>query len=155
MRFDLIAVMAALFTLCLGCTTPPGEDPRGDPQGLEDTQRRYTQLVRWGEIEKASTFVDPEARDDFLGYVADFEAIRITDFENGPFDMDGEPGTATVEVTYHAYSLRTMIEQKIRADQVWYVEGEEDEIWRVRPELDGIVDALHGRIPEVSGGGTR
>ncbi len=131
------------FALQLGCAATLS-DPDGRENSLEEIQRKYTQLIRWGEIERASVFVDPTQREGFLSYTDAFESIRITDFDTGELAFDEEAETATVEVTYHAYSLITMLEKKIRANQEWYREEGLENSWRVQPELEGIVHALHG-----------
>ncbi len=40
-------------------------DPLGREDALEETQREYTKLMRWGEIERASVYVDPALRQEF------------------------------------------------------------------------------------------
>ena len=138
-------ILALACALPLGCAATLA-DPDGRENSLEEIQRKYTQLIRWGEIERASVFVDPEKREGFLSYTDAFESIRITDFDTGELSFDVESETATVEVTYHAYSLITMLEKKIRASQEWYREEGLENTWRVQPELEGIVQALHGDL---------
>ena len=94
----------------LGCVSPT--DPLGREDALEDAQQRYTDLVRWGELEKAGTFVDPELRDDFLALAEDYAALRITDFEIQEIHY-GEHGKldASVTVVYKGYLVSTLIER--------------------------------------------
>ena len=69
------ALMAA-FVLSLGCAN--GEFRPKDPfdRGLSfnESQHRYTVLVRWSEVQKAKAFVAEDARDKFL---ADMKALKI------------------------------------------------------------------------------
>lgn len=139
-----LALLAALGLGWLGCATSTLGDPMGEQTTFEDSQRRYTQLVRWGELELASSYVDPAQAEDFLALSDDFEAIRVTDVETGVPAFDSEAGTASIDVTYRVYSLETMIETKVRARQEWRRFAELDDAWRVRPELSGIVEAVHG-----------
>ena len=80
-------------------------DPLGREDALEETQREYTKLMRWGEIERASVYVDPALRQEFLSYEDDFEAIHVTDFDIGNIRFE-DGNEAIVVVTYHAYSKR-------------------------------------------------
>jgi len=129
-RTGSLALAVAL--LATGCGATLG-DPMGRQNALEDTQRRYTQLVRWGEIEKASEFVDPALRQDFLVHGPQLETLRITDFEIGTIERSGDE--ASVTVTYRAYSIASASEKPIREKQLWYRETGLDNVWRVRSEL--------------------
>jgi hypothetical protein len=111
---------------------------------LEGAQRRYTELVRWGEIERASAYVDPALTADFLVTAERFQNIRFTDFENGRLQYGEGSNTATVDVVYHAYSTRTLIDKKFREHQEWYREASADNGWRVRPNLAAIASELSG-----------
>jgi hypothetical protein len=109
---------------------------------LEETQLSYTQHVRWGELEKASAYVDPELRDDYRSHAAAFETIRITDYEIGNIEYDDGLASATVEVTYRGYALTALIERPIRETQRWYRDGGSS--WLVRTEIGGVVDGVRG-----------
>jgi hypothetical protein len=113
-------------------------DPLGRQRALERSQRSYTQLMRWGDVERAAEYVDPELRERFMAVAPAFEAIRITDFEIGRIDY--EEDAATVTVTYHAYGLSTFLEKRIRETQQWV--RHEGNVWWVRPELDGLLDSF-------------
>ncbi len=116
-------------------------DPLGRENSLEEAQRRYTQLVRWGEIEKASAFVVPELQEAFLLHGPQLDALRFTDFETGSIEYADED-SATVTVTYHAYSEATFLENPIREKQEWSREGGLKNIWRVRSELPDLLSEL-------------
>jgi len=111
-------------------------DPLGRESSLESIQREYTKLVRWGEIERASLYVDPALRQEFLAFVDDFESIRVTDFEIGTIRFE-DSGQAFVTVEYHAFAPRMAMEIPIKEKQLWYREDITNR-WRVRPELDGF-----------------
>ena len=112
--------------------------------GLEDAQRRYTELVRWGEIEEASAYVDPAITADFLATAERLQDIRFTDFKSGPLQFAKGSETATVSVVYHAYSNSRLVEKKIREHQEWYREESAGDDWRVRSNLDAIASELSG-----------
>ncbi len=127
----------------LGCAGT-AFDFNGTAYALEAAQRRYTELVRWGEIERASIYVDPAIAADFLVMTERFQSIRFTDFESGPLQFGEDPDTATVDVVYHAYSTRTMVDKEFREHQEWYREASADNGWRVRPDLAAIASELSG-----------
>lgn len=142
----------ALALLCLsglpGCVSP--HDPLGREDALEDAQKRYTDFVRWGELEKAGIFVDPELRADFLALAGDYDALRITDSETHEI-VFGDDG-ASVTVAYKGYLLSTLVERTAYEQQQWYREEGLANVWYVRPQLDAVLDALRGRVPETAAG---
>ncbi len=107
-------------------------DPMGRKAAFDDTQRQYTNYLRWGEIEKASTFVDPTLREAFVAQAPVFETMRITDYSIG--EVEYLDDSATVTVTYQGYSLESFVERKIREDQSWYRE-EGSNRWLVRSDV--------------------
>lgn len=116
-------------------------DPLARGEALEETQRRYTEMIRWGDIDKAARFVDPAQREEFLALAENFDLIRITDYEIGELDIDPETlAHAEVDVTYHGYVLNEFVERRVSDHQVWYREAGND--WLVRPELDVLIDNL-------------
>ena len=66
---------AVLLVFALGGLTSSGcsfgeiylSDPLLREAALNETQRRYSALVRWSAFAKAARYVEPEAREDFLG----------------------------------------------------------------------------------------
>ena len=143
MRVSFIGAGALVsWLLCVGCAATLA-DPLGRANSLEEAQDKYTQLVRWGEIEKASAYVDPELQEAFLEHGPQLESLRFTDFETGTLEYtDGN--SANVTVTYHAYSEATFLEQSIREEQEWYREGGLTNTWRVRSELPALLAGLKG-----------
>jgi hypothetical protein len=132
----------AAWLLCAGCGSTLA-DPLGRENSLEEAQRRYTQLVRWGDIEKASAYVDPELHEAFLAHGPQLELLRFTDFEVGSIEY-GDDDSATVTVTYRAYSETTFVERSIREEQQWHREGGLANTWRVRSELPALLAGLKG-----------
>ncbi len=126
------------------CVSP--SDPWERERALEQTQKRYTEALRWGNLEKASRYVDPEMRGDFLALADSFETIRITDYEIGELDLDEETlAQAEVDVTYRGYVLPTYVEKRVRDHQVWYRDEDSGSEWRVRPELAAMLDGIGAR----------
>jgi hypothetical protein len=78
-RLVLCVLLLAGPTGCISWFT----DPMGYRNAFDQTQRQYTQHLRWGEVEKAGSFVDPALREAFLQQAPVFQNMRITDFSIG------------------------------------------------------------------------
>jgi hypothetical protein len=134
----LALVPLLLSTGCISIFFDMFDDPMGRKAALRLAQREYTKFVRWSDVDAAAKYVHPEVRERFLAYEGQFDAIRITDFDVGQIDFGEEHATATVRVTYHAYSMRSMLEREIRETQRWERLAKSND-WFVRPELEGLV----------------
>jgi len=121
----------------LGCASLT--DPLHRRSNFEDTQQRFTQYVRWGDMARASEYVEPELRDAFLSLGPEFSEIRFTDYEILHMDIAAGTREATVDVRYSGYQLSMMLEKHVDVRQEWHktVEG-----WRVRMDVDRIREAL-------------
>ena len=130
--------------IALGCAAcVSASDPLERGEALKHAQHRYTEALRWGDLEKAARYVDPEMRDDFLALSDLFEQVRITDYDIGEYDLDTDTlAQAEVDVTYRGYVLPVFVEKRVRDHQVWYREASE---WRVRPELAAMLDGIGAR----------
>ena len=123
------------------CVSP--SDPFERQLALEQAQRKYSEALRWGNLEKAAKYVDPEMRGEFLALSDRFDNLRISDYDIGELDLDEETlAQAEVDVTYHGYALPQYIEKRVRDHQVWYRDEDSDDQWRVRPELAAMLDEI-------------
>jgi len=143
MRIAAAPLLCLAWLATLGCAGSLF-DFSDQQDALKEAQRKYTELVRWGEIEGASAYVDPAFVPTFLDNAQAFENIRFTDFESGPLQFSDDAETATINVVYHAYSTRTLIEKKFREEQEWYRDESANNTWRVRSNLDLIAKNLGG-----------
>jgi hypothetical protein len=143
MRLTTTIPLAMAILAAIGCAGS-FSDPSGRQNSLEESQQRYTELVRWGEIERASVFVDPDLQDEYLDHAIAIRSIRFTDFESGVPNFKEGNNSASVTVVYHAYSLSTLVEKQIREKQEWYREDGPANQWRVRPTLPKIVAEMFG-----------
>jgi hypothetical protein len=134
--------LAMLSLIGTGCASSSFVDPTGRLTSLEETQRRYTQLVRWGELKRASAYVEPELVPDFLSYEPMFDQIRITDIDPSEVNLDPSGNSASVDVTYHAYSYSTFQEKRIFETQEWTRYDGVKNVWLVRPQIDDIIGAF-------------
>jgi hypothetical protein len=140
MRFVLTPALGFALLATLGCAALGYT--AGKEKELVESQRKYSELVRWGEIEGASAYVDPTIADDFLSSVDHFSGIRFTNFESGPLNFGEDSETATVKVVYHAYSTTTLVEKRFIENQEWYRDADTKDAWRVRSDLDSIAKQL-------------
>lgn len=128
-----------------GCFWPllaeMAQDPMGRVAALDLAQRKYTNAVRWGDIEEAVQLVHPEVQAEFLSYEGQFHGIRVTDFNVGQLVYGDGQQTATVRVTYHAYSLASMLEREIKEVQKWERLSIKND-WVVRPQLGGLLEQV-------------
>ena len=126
------------------CVSPSDPFERGE--ALKEAQRKYSDALRWGNLEKAATYVDPEMRSDFLAYSDVFDTLRISDYDIGEVELNEDTlASAEVDVTYHGFVLPQYIEKRVKDHQVWYRdEGSRNE-WHVRPELAAMLDEFGAR----------
>ncbi|HKA16618.1 MAG TPA: hypothetical protein VKH41_16475 [Myxococcota bacterium] len=123
------------------CVSPG--DPLERGEALKQAQHRYTEALRWGDLDKAARYVDPEMRSDFLALADAFETIRITDYDIGDLDLNQETlAQAEVDVTYRGYVLPVYVEKRVRDHQVWYRDKDSGNEWRVRPELAALIESI-------------
>ena len=132
-------LLALVFVANTGCITMLA-DPLGRHSALKEVQLKYTQAIRWGHIEQASEFVDPDFREEFLGLLDAFEKIRVTDYDIGSIQYESSD-LAKVTVTYHAYTVGTFLDRSMREKQVWRRVGIGTQWW-VEPQLESVVGAL-------------
>ncbi len=132
-------LVALIFITNAGCINMLA-DPLGRRSALKEVQLKYTQAISWGNIEKASEFVDPDLREEFLGLLDAFEKIRVTDYDIGSIRYESSD-LAKVTVTYHAYTVGTYLDRSMREKQVWRRVGIGTQWW-VEPQLEGVVEAL-------------
>ncbi len=140
-------IVVSLFSIVIssGCFWPLIAEMASDPMGriaaFNLAQRKYTNAVRWGDMEQAVQLVHPDLREEFLSYESEFEGIRVTDFEIGERVYGEGQRTATVRVTYHAYSLASMLEREIKEVQKWERLSAKND-WVVRPHLAGLLEQV-------------
>ena len=136
--------IAAIAIGLTACVTP--NDPLERAEALKQAQRKYTEGLRWGNLEKSAKYVDPKLRSEFLALSGAFEAVRITDYDIGEVDLDEETlAQAEVDVTYRGYALPQYLEKRVREHQVWYRDEESGNEWRVRPDLAAMLDGIGAR----------
>ena len=86
---------------------------------LDENQRRYTQFVRWGELDRAADYVNEERRPAFLEQAAALRGWRLTDYEIARFDINEARDEATVEVLYSGFRPDRPTLATLREIQTW------------------------------------
>jgi len=138
----LAGTLAVALALVPACSTI---GPYGHEDVLEETQRKYVRLIRWGEYDAASIFVSPDAREEFIETIPALQTVRFTDYEVVETDMNDDRNEATVFVTYQAYHLSRLIEHAWSERQTWKRGDEGD--WRVTPDFEGLRSAVQTMEP--------
>jgi len=140
-----IGALLALAAAGLGCAF--GEirwtDPMGHLMSLEETQKYYSELVRFGDYHTALRFVDPELREKFLE--RDDLSLKFTDYESGPVDMSEDHRDSEVTVVYLGYEPDVLVERKFKEKQTWFREPPGND-WFVRPYLVDIEEPPPPRV---------
>jgi hypothetical protein len=135
-----LTLLGLVLTFGVGCAF--GEIRWNDPLQrqitLEDLQQEYVAMVRFGNFQRASGYVDPEFRDAYLERLPDPETMRFTDFEIGPIDINEELNEATSKVTYWYYRTVSPTEEKLVETQHWVRASGNSLSWMLRPEFDGL-----------------
>jgi hypothetical protein len=129
--------------LCGGLACAYGEyapnDPMGNNFSLTQAHKVYTDAVRWSKFDEASAFITPPERAAYLAEMPDFDEGRFTDWTAGEWISDEEDASesATIEVTYRAYSMTSPVEFKVKERQSWSQDPEE-KFWHLKSEFSGL-----------------
>ena len=134
--------MVALALVAAGCASLGRFDRAND---FEDAQQRFSQLVRWGQISKASEWVAPEQRAEFLTLAPEFTDVRFTDYEILDVKLADDARSATAEVRYLGYLVPSYLERSVDLRQEWRCDDSAG--WQVRLETARIRSVLAGATP--------
>ena len=125
--FRAVIVGASLVAFgALGCA--PAVD-----QALmfKETQRRYTQLIRFTDYERAGRFVAPDVRSEFRDQTRALGDLHFTDYELR--DVQNSGSTAIAEVAYVGYRSSDPVVVTYVEHQEWENDGG---TWLVRPHIE-------------------
>lgn len=98
---------------------------------FRDTQRRYTQLMRYTDYDKAGRYVLPEARPSFRARTSALGDLRFSDYQVEEVETDGD--TATARVSYIGYRVSSPIVVTFVEEQQWTLMGSN---WQVRSTIE-------------------
>jgi len=103
-----------------------------DQQAMfHETQRRYTNLMRFTDFDRARAFVAPDARQAFSERTAALNGIHFTDYSI--VDVENGPNRATVTVNYSGYRASSPVLVSFSEQQEWQLANN---LWTVRPTLE-------------------
>jgi hypothetical protein len=97
---------------------------------FKETQRRYTNLMRFADFERAIRFVAPDERTAFRERTSSLGEIRFSDYEVRELENLGE--TATAQVQYSAFRDSNPVLITFVEEQHW---EQLDGVWVVRPSF--------------------
>jgi hypothetical protein len=130
----LCLALAVLFST-LGCAFGEiyWDDPLKREYSLGESQKRYTELVRFGKFADASAFVDPVMTEEFVQSFPSHKNFAFTDYESGQieFDDEGTRENATVRVEYSGYHSDSLVLMDFVENQHWYRDSVMND-WLVR-----------------------
>ena len=137
-RTSLLCLLVA--PLSLGCAF--GEmrwnAPLEHEYSLELIQKRYSDLVRFGNYKAASRYVDRAERNAFLSGMPKEGSVRFLDYESQPLEMNPDLTYALVEVTYVAYSPWTLVQFPVTERQEWTRPDGFRNDWSVKSSFEGL-----------------
>ena len=136
-RLGIPSLVAACAFLALGCALG-NVDWKQHRQALEESQRKYSQYIRWGEFELASRYVEPEQRGEFLDKLEGYQKdVRFGEYRIREIDRDDELTEASVDVSYEAYHMGTLVVKSFVESQKWHREPESSQWW-LEPDIEGL-----------------
>ncbi len=138
-----LAVVALLATS--GCAQVLGFrdwlDVRGHKARLENSQKKYVRLLRWGEYGSAAYLVSEDLREEWLEEVKGFSEVRFADYDVIDTDINELQTEAEILVKYEAYHLARLVTYGWSERQVWKRDITTG-AWTVTPDLEKLRSAL-------------
>ncbi|NNL84292.1 MAG: hypothetical protein HKP27_01500 [Myxococcales bacterium] len=116
-------------------------DPLARGDSFDESRKRFTRMIRWGQIERAGQYVVESERDAFFEAATVMRGVRFSDYEVLRVEVEDGFDTAIVEVMFRGYSLASSIERSVAVTQSWE-RGTEGSGWRVRPEIQVLSGAF-------------
>jgi hypothetical protein len=137
---------AALTVLVAGCSvgylSPSYLMPSEKLERVREAASGYSSSLRFGHLERAASFVAPDARKafvDFFGTDA-LDGLRFTDVEIQAVTLGPESDEARVILVVRLYRLPSVSELTVSEEQQWrYDPGTRG--WRITPDLTPYKEA--------------
>lgn len=121
-------VFVALASTLAACASDPTS---GKAKALDDALRGYASTVRWGDIEQAESFVDPEYRAAHpLSSIerSRFQQVRVSGYNEQPPQRTGEDevkqDVEIVLINENTQGVRSVIDR-----QTWRFDVKENRWW--------------------------
>ncbi len=126
--------------LVLGACAIDPTDLSGRRQHFEESQRKFSQLLRWGQVNQAARFVVPDQRREFMKLGPDMSDLQFSDYEILYVDLAEDRQQATVDVRYSAFHRASLVTRDVSLSQEWKID--ETGEWQVTLDLEHLRTAL-------------
>ena len=132
-------LLTASAVLNAGCLWSHGQvDILGTGTAFDETQERFSRLVRWGHWEMASAIVAEDQREHFIEVMETLGDVKFTDWEIINVEVATGFDTARAEILLEGYRESTLMTAQAVMVQEWQrIQGIESE-WVVRPDLEPL-----------------
>jgi len=132
-----VVLPLCLLGCSLGFWSPRFWIPSEARKRLDDAAFRYNNALRFGNLDMAVGFVEPEQRASFLEMFADTGSspIRFTEVDVGAISLGPESDRASVELSVRYYRLPSLREVQFSQRQRWRYDPKAAQ-WFVEPELE-------------------
>ena len=118
-------------------------DPLQKGDDFDQARKRFTRMIRWGQIDRASQYVLQEEREEFFEAAKVLRGVRFTDYEVLSVEVKDRLNTATVHVMFRGYAISQPLEKSVSVKQEWQRVGDS---WRVSPQIAQISGTFDGRL---------
>lgn len=115
-------------------------DLGGKSDQFETGHLEYTQMVRWGNFDKAAGWIAQESAEKFLADAAVAEKLRFTDYNILNKNLNSEDWTATVTVRYEMHLVDELINRTVTEKQNWKFNQTADR-WELNTNLFEVIEA--------------
>ena len=139
-RFRRLLVHLLSAALLVGATACASFDVFGESDAFEETQRKFSQLVRWGQMDAASRFVIEDQRKDFLALGPELSNMQFSDYEILFVDLSDDFQEATVDVRFEAFHRASLVQRNVSMTQEWT--RDEAGEWQVTLDMERLRTAL-------------
>jgi hypothetical protein len=136
-------LLAASALLPTGCLFSHGQfDLLGTGTAFDETQERFSRLVRWGHWQMAVPLVAEDQRDHFTEVMSKLDDVKFTDWEIITVEVATGFDTAYAAIRLEGYRESNLMQAEAVMTQEWErIQGIESE-WVVRPNLDSLAVAF-------------
>jgi hypothetical protein len=143
MKRALAALLLSAVCSTTGCLWSHGQlDLLGTGTAFDETQMRFSRLVRWGHWEMASQIVAEDQRDHFIEVMSSLGDVKFTDWEIMITDVAKGFDTARVEVRIEGYRQSSLMHYEAVMVQEWERIPSIESEWVVRPDMDAVARAF-------------
>ncbi len=102
---------------------------------VKDAVEAYANSLRWGRIETALRWVDPEVREGFVSFAQqEPTTVQFTDYAVQTVELAEDPNRADAWVRFEMIRLPALQERSVVEHQIWKYHHE-TKTWFFRPDV--------------------